>query len=788
MKTIRALVLLAAASAVATAGEVRISGAPTASKAGEKTVISFAVSAATDVEVAVLDAKGKIVRHLAAGVLGAKAPPPAPLKPGLSQKLEWDGRDDFGEAARGGPFKVRVRAGMAAKLERIVGGDPYAFYSKEMGQGDHSAWRITGLEVKPDGFVYVMGNANNYGPPAIRRYDVSGEYVKTVYPPPAGMKPDQVRGWGIIEKPDGTYTFAYNDLSSPALSKTLICGTRGRIANLIPSPAKDQLLLEYNGRLMRLNTDSSIPANPTVEGLLVNEPPIGSGRKKAVVTEPMQVAISPDRTHFYLGGVFGAASNGRSRTGAATTGPWRDGQVYRVDAATRKATVFFALDEKTLIGPLAERGKSPIADFKYGTYAALQGVAVDEEGHVFVCDRQNKRVLVLDSAAKIIREIPLTHPDAVAVAPGSKTLYVTTRFGHFHGHGKLVLHKFGDWSRDSKPSATVELCKVSHFNQATRLAVAKSEKGTFVWVAYSALPVRVFQDKGGPLELVKDFYRDGKQRFLDVQHMAADQKTDHLYFADGFNNCFRITDWKKPNFERCMVGEDTKLRTLSLSVDSRNRFLYCHRDRTPVVRYKLDGEFLPEDVPGGKSAAPAANTKAKRRVRGPLTPAISNDWRIGLGMGDRGIAAAPDGSVVTMNALGTGANYGGYLHFYRADPAKIPWKGLLFKCFGEKVKAGGARFDVRGNLYAGKVDGKPENPPKGFESDSNFARSTGRIYKFTPTGKLGDLFPKAPDAPAKVYDVHYGVIGPSFSRTPRFGVDGWGRIYYPTSLLPRVSV
>jgi hypothetical protein len=66
----------------------------------------------------------------------------------------------------------------------------------------------------------------------------------------------------------------------------------------------------------------------------------------------------------------------------------------------------------------------------------------------------------------------------------------------------------------------------------------------------------------------------------------------------------------------------------------------------------------------------------------------------------------------------------------------------------------------------------------------------GRIYKFAPTGSLegGGLFPTEPAAPAKIYDVHYGAIGPRFARTPRFGVDGYGRIYYPTSLLPRVSV
>ena len=77
----------------------------------------------------------------------------------------------------------------------------------------------------------------------------------------------------------------------------------------------------------------------------------------------------------------------------------------------------------------------------------------------------------------------------------------------------------------------------------------------------------------------------------------------------------------------------------------------------------------------------------------------------------------------------------------------------------------------------------------GFDKDPDFKATTGRIYKYAPTGSVdgGNLFPKEPAAPAKVYDIHYGPLGPQ-SRTPRFGVDGYGRIYYPTGQLPQVSV
>ncbi|KKL94446.1 hypothetical protein LCGC14_1864580 [marine sediment metagenome] len=123
--------LLAALSltAAARAADVRFVKGPTVVKEGDSTKISFAVSSVTDVEVAILDADGKVIRHLAAGVLGAAKPPPAPLKAGLAQELTWDGKDDDGRQVLSPPkgkpakgaVKVRVRAGMTAKFGRTIG-------------------------------------------------------------------------------------------------------------------------------------------------------------------------------------------------------------------------------------------------------------------------------------------------------------------------------------------------------------------------------------------------------------------------------------------------------------------------------------------------------------------------------------------------------------------------------------------------------------------------------------------------------------------------------------------
>jgi hypothetical protein len=85
---------------------------PRATTTGGKTEIRFAVSAPTDVEVAVLNAEDAVVRHLAAGMLGGGNPPPPPLVAGLAQTVAWDGKDDSGRSVTAA--KVRVRLGMKA--------------------------------------------------------------------------------------------------------------------------------------------------------------------------------------------------------------------------------------------------------------------------------------------------------------------------------------------------------------------------------------------------------------------------------------------------------------------------------------------------------------------------------------------------------------------------------------------------------------------------------------------------------------------------------------------------
>jgi hypothetical protein len=118
----------------------------------------------------------------------------------------------------------------------------------------------------------------------------------------------------------------------------------------------------------------------------------------------------------------------------------------------------------------------------------------------------------------------------------------------------------------------------------------------------------------------------------------------------------------------------------------------------------------------------------------------------------------------------------------------VPWQGT--KIADLPANAGGVRFDLAGNLYVGYVDKKPSTVLPGFEGD-RFMAAMGRIHKYAPTGTLasGNLFPTQPAGPSHTYDVLYGAFQTRcVTRSPRFGVDGYGRIYYPTNIAQRVTV
>jgi len=148
---------------------------PKVQKEGKKWVITFASKGNCDATVAIVDKEGKIIRHLASGVLGKNAPYPFQQN-SLKQRIEWDGLDDGGRVVSEDILKgckIKVGLGLQAKFERNLLGDVY-----DMGLRNVEYWIATDEKQN----IYVVSCAKKSGVVLGRIFDKDGNYIRTFYP------------------------------------------------------------------------------------------------------------------------------------------------------------------------------------------------------------------------------------------------------------------------------------------------------------------------------------------------------------------------------------------------------------------------------------------------------------------------------------------------------------------------------------------------------------------------------------------------------------------------------
>lgn len=734
---------------------------------GEAFVVSFELDGLTDVEVSIVDTiERTTVRHLVAGVLGPDAP--APLTPdALEQVIPWDGLDDEGEGLEDpGALTVRVRAGMCSELASMVGGDPYAFFSGDMPNNNHTLWQMTGLEVKSDGTVYVMGTAGMLGPMTIRQYSAGGEFMRTVFPFPAGLPTEDVEGWGINTPPDGTYTPRQTNAGWPSLTTTAMRYSAWSYSpKFFPNADPTQITVRTRQfGLLSFGTDGTIAADPsehTQQGM-IREPLLvdpEAHRDEDNVRGPVFTRMTPDGSAYYLSGLYKEGSDF-----------YEDGTVWKVDVESGVATRWFSLGSTIDHVPFS--------------YSTLHGVEVDDAGHVFIADRFNNRVLILDEEAEFVREIPLMNPDDIVYNPANGALYVTSRHGTDHAPGDVRLHKIDDWSADAEASEEIFLVDYNYGylnDNRTRLAVVESEGASNVWVVFKDIPVRIFRDSSEGLSLIRDFYETGaQQRFLSFNRMTIDRATENVYIAGGFNNLFRLDDWSDPVFRRVQLDAATPLLAVGVSVDSVGRFLYTRNDEFSgggrIHRYDLDELYaVPRPIPGASDAA--------------VSGWVWSNYNFFSGNSDRGFDVARNGQVAALSGT-VRLDFGSKALIFPAATAENieDMEPLVGRDFGSV--AGGIRFDGEGNLYVGVAEGEAVERPPGFEQDALYPRATGRVYKYARSGSDDDLFTGPLGEPERIYETHYGAmwVGGQTGNTPRFGVDGYGRLYLPNTMTQTVTV
>ncbi|MCG3179999.1 MAG: hypothetical protein BIFFINMI_02353 [Phycisphaerae bacterium] len=472
---------------------------PQASQQGDRTTIRFAVSGPTDVEVAILDAGGKVVQHLAAGVLGGDNPPPAPLKAGLSQELVWDGKDDAGKPAEGGPFKVRVAAGLKPAFDGFLLYNPAA------------TGAVQAVAVGPKGELYLFHRdptANAMmGSEKIAIVSREGRHVRAVTPYPADLPADKAKAFDALFTDSGDLVplvhnweelSIYPDpLSSRGVSRpgssTPVVDSRGRVYWPVMGPA-----------IACLQADGSAPSEgfigprllPDVKGLRMSNVWLAAG-------EPVGIAVSGDRKSLYLTGLH--TGDQKTRKSLAC--------VFKVPIDARNAAEpFIGRPDAPAEGPgaLADPGALTVAG-----------------GLLYVCDPGAGCVAAYKEAdGAFVGSIRVPAAQSVGVDPQSGAVYVIVRKDGYTAD----LVKFNGVV-SGKEVVRVALPRradgVGHY----QVSVDASAKPARIWLPtfYNSRELGCFEDLGDALKPMKD-PRDLKAPWAEgPRDLSLDRSRGELY-------------------------------------------------------------------------------------------------------------------------------------------------------------------------------------------------------------------------------------------------------------------
>ena len=389
--------LLAAGAARAAEAKPKITSGPTVTKNGREATISFAVNVETDVEVSILDAKGHVIRHLAAGVLGKNAP--APLKKGsLSQEIVWDGEDDRGKPAAGAA-KVRVRVGVGAELDRYLGWDGLTLEQE-----------IVGIAVDKAGEVYVASTERSWGRTLLTVIGKDGKYKRTVIPFSAKVPLERREAFGVHKMPDGTEVpFVFNGHSG--MTQFMVSALRDQ--DMVVHPAGHLVLTSANGSLSNHGPAQHLLAVHPEGGAPERVPYVGPRVRKAVGfiggagnrdSDMFNgLAVSPDGKYFYQA---------------------RHTNNYRHKKDLAHCVFRLQWSDESVGEPFLGKKEAGKDDDHFDRVA---GLATDKDGNVYVCDHGNNRLMVFSPEAKLLKKIEVPDPYQVKVHPESGKIYVLSR-------------------------------------------------------------------------------------------------------------------------------------------------------------------------------------------------------------------------------------------------------------------------------------------------------------------------------------------------------------------------
>ena len=362
--------------------------------------LSFELAQPSDVEIAILDAAGAVVRHWAAGLVGGHAA--APLRSdSLTQRLEWDGTDDAGQPATNGPFRTRVRMGSKPRLGRVAGWD-----------GQTPGMPVLGLAVGPDGSIFMLSGDSYRGSAEVRVLDKNGRYQRTILPHGADTPEERLTSLGQITVDEERIPVVFHG-QGPALAP-LTGGMRRQTMTV--SPSGNVLMISGPGswfdhsgprHLLALHPEGGAPDEKRFVGPMLSAP-AGWLAGKGPGSRPAfdHLAMSPDGKWMYL----------------TLTSAYSKHGVFRVDARQwNTVSVEPTGMSEAFLGQRFQAGSGP------GLFNNPQGLATDAEGRIYVCDKGNNRVAVFSANGEKVGQFAVVAPEQIVVHPRTSAIYVLTR-------------------------------------------------------------------------------------------------------------------------------------------------------------------------------------------------------------------------------------------------------------------------------------------------------------------------------------------------------------------------
>ncbi|KKL87755.1 hypothetical protein LCGC14_1931540, partial [marine sediment metagenome] len=400
---------------------------PTLTHQDDRVAISFATKGYCDVTVAIEETTGRIVRHLAGGVLGEKAPPPF-RRNSLQQTVVWDGKDDQGryiDDRRG--IRVRVSLGLKPRFERTLFWSP----KKRLHQGA-GRWGFVGTQAGlptppiaagPEGVYVFEGRGMDH----LRLFDHKGRYVRTIYPPPADML-GKIVGLKWHDFPQGDRLPLKHDILQSTFLTSGPSGMVEKVASMFGSAAmalatsKGRIALAHR-RLNRLAPDGSSGGLPLTgpKTCFQVKLHLDGIRQRNWWVGPTSAAFSPDGKRLYLTGHM-----------------WRQGRhSFRIvkDCLHGVIVLDYESDEPARV--FAGSMKMHDSGTGDGQFRDATSVACDAKGRVYVSDYMNDRIQVFSPDGTHLKNIKAFKPAVVKVHQRTGEIYV---FTWIYDHYQTFVH------------------------------------------------------------------------------------------------------------------------------------------------------------------------------------------------------------------------------------------------------------------------------------------------------------------------------------------------------------